>query len=193
MPLSFQYLSNVHTREENRQIKDGGSPEAWGDNKRREKDVEARWTKKHGKIHYGRKNQKPKTKNHISIDREYKVIRKYAVTSAEVHDSQVFEELLDENNSNGSVWADSAYRSEERESALAGVNYRSHHRKSTWKRPLNEREQEANRKRLRVRVEHVFAQQANRLVRSIGQVRAAVKIGMMNLEYNMRQLVWLAG
>ncbi len=105
-----------------------------------------------------------------------------------------FEELLDENNSNGSVWADSAYRSEERESALAGVNYRSHiHRKSTWKRPLNEREQEANRKRLRVRVEHVFAQQANRLVRSIGQVRAAVKIGMMNLEYNMRQLVWLAG
>ncbi len=57
--------------------------------------------------------------------------------------------------------------------------------------PLNEREQGANRKRSRV--EHVFAQQANRLVRSIGQVRAAVKIRMMNLEYNMRRLVWLAG
>ncbi|WP_330178198.1 hypothetical protein [Candidatus Vondammii sp. HM_W22] len=35
---------------------------------------------KHGKIHYG-------YKNHISIDRKHKVIRKYAITSAEVHDS----------------------------------------------------------------------------------------------------------
>ncbi|WP_241086253.1 transposase [Candidatus Vondammii sp. HM_W22] len=59
---------------------------------------------KHGKTHYG-------YKNHISIDRKYKVIRKPAITPAEVHDSQVFEELLDENNSNRSVWADSVYRS----------------------------------------------------------------------------------
>ncbi|WP_241086262.1 transposase [Candidatus Vondammii sp. HM_W22] len=69
---------------------------------------------KHGKTHYG-------YKNHISIDRKHKVIRKHAITSAKVHDSQVFEELLDENNSNGSVWADSAYRSVEREAALPGV------------------------------------------------------------------------
>nr|WP_241086341.1 hypothetical protein [Candidatus Vondammii sp. HM_W22] len=39
---------------------------------------------KHGKTHCG-------YKNHIRIDRKYKVIRKYAVTSAEVHGSQVFE------------------------------------------------------------------------------------------------------
>ena len=128
------------TREENSQIKAGDSPEAWSDNKRYQKDVEARWTKKHGKTHYG-------YKNHISIDRRNKVIRKYTVTSAEVHDSQVFEELLDENNSNGSIWADSAYRSAECEAALWEANYRSNiHRKSTHKRPLNEREQEANRK-----------------------------------------------
>ncbi|MEE9358440.1 hypothetical protein [Candidatus Vondammii sp. HM_W22] len=45
---------------------------------------------------------------------------------------------------------------------------------------MNEREQEANRKRsrVRVRVEHVFARQANRLVHSIGQVRADVKMGI---------------
>ncbi|WP_330178308.1 transposase [Candidatus Vondammii sp. HM_W22] len=87
--------------------------------------------------------------------------------------------LLDENNSNGSVWADSAYRSIEREAALPGAHYRSQiHCKSTRKRPLNEREQEANRKRskVRARVEHAFAQQANRLVRSIGQGRVGVKI-----------------
>ncbi|MEE9358306.1 MAG: hypothetical protein V3U62_08495, partial [Sedimenticolaceae bacterium] len=56
-----------------------------------------------------------------------------------------------ENNSNGGVWADSAYHSEEREPALADANYRSHiHRKSIHKRLLNEQEQEANRKRSRV-------------------------------------------
>ncbi|MEE9357434.1 MAG: hypothetical protein V3U62_03770, partial [Sedimenticolaceae bacterium] len=54
---------------------------------------------------------------------------------------------------------------------------------------MNEREQEAGRKRSRV--EHVFAQQANQLVRSIGQGRVGVKMGMMNLVYNMRRLVWL--
>nr|WP_330178033.1 hypothetical protein [Candidatus Vondammii sp. HM_W22] len=44
-----------------------------------------------------------------------------------------------------------------------------------------------------LQVEYAFAQQANRLMRSIGQVRVGVKIGMMNLVYNMRRLVWLAG
>ncbi|WP_241085001.1 transposase [Candidatus Vondammii sp. HM_W22] len=85
-----------NTREENRQIKAGDSPEAWSDNKRRQKNVAARWTMKHGKTHY-------RYKNHISTDRKHKVIRKYTITSAEVHDSEVFEELLDENNSDRSV------------------------------------------------------------------------------------------
>ncbi len=67
-------------REENRQIRAEDSPEAWGDNKHRQKDVEARWTMRHGKTHYG-------YKSHISIDRKHKVIRKYAITPAEVHDS----------------------------------------------------------------------------------------------------------
>ena len=60
---------------------------------------------------------------------------------------------------------------------------------------MNEREQEANRKRskVRARVEHVFAQQANRLIRTIGQARADVKIGLMNVVYSMCRLVWLAG
>ncbi|MEE9358680.1 transposase [Candidatus Vondammii sp. HM_W22] len=73
-----------NTREENRQIKVGDSPEACGDNKRRQKNVAARWTMKHGKTHCGYKSR-------IGIDRKHKVIRKYAVTSAEVHGSKVFE------------------------------------------------------------------------------------------------------
>ncbi|WP_241084943.1 hypothetical protein [Candidatus Vondammii sp. HM_W22] len=64
-------------------------------------------------------------------------------------------------NSNGSAWADSAYGSAERESALPDANYRSHiHRKSTRKRPLNERGQEANRKRSRVRARVCLAGQS---------------------------------
>ncbi|OOZ74118.1 IS5 family transposase [Solemya velum gill symbiont] len=178
-----------NSRDENKQIKSGETPSDWSDAKRSQKDVEARWTKKRGVSHYG-------YKNHISVDNKHKVIGNYAVTSAEVHDSQVFEELLDENNSSGDVWADSAYRDQAREASLPRSNYRSHiHRKGNRKRPLNWREQEANRKRskVRARVEHIFAQQANRLVRTIGKARADVKIGMMNIVYNMRRLAWLSG
>ena len=176
-----------NSREDNAKIKEGSAPDGWSDNKRCQKDVDARWTKKHGKTHYG-------YKNHISVDRQHKVIRRYQITSAAVHDSRVFEELLDPNNSSGDVWADSAYRSADRETTLPEYRYRSHiHRKGTRKRSLNDREQEANRKRstVRARVEHVFAQQSNRLVRTIGQERAAIKIGLMNIVYNLRRLTWL--
>ena len=62
-------------------------------------------------------------------------------------------------------------------------------------RALSAREKEANRKRskVRARVEQVFAQQSNRLVRTIGKARAEVKIGLMNMVCNMRRLAWLAG
>jgi hypothetical protein len=60
---------------------------------------------------------------------------------------------------------------------------------------LNEREQVANRKRskIRARIEHVFAQQADRLMRTVGKARAEVNIGLMNVVYDMRRLAWPAG
>jgi len=58
-----------------------------------------------------------------------------------------------------------------------------------------ERQKGANHKRskTRIRVEHVFAQQSwnGRTVRTIGFKRAAFKIGMMNLVYNVQRLAWL--
>jgi IS5 family transposase len=178
-----------NSREDNQKIKEGNPPPEWSDNQRRQKDVEARWTKKHGKSHYG-------YKNHISVDAKHKIVRRYAVTAASVHDSQVFDELLDADNSSRSVWADSAYRSQAREDSLREAGYRSHiHRKGARGQALNDRAKEANRKRstVRARVEHIFAQQADRLVRTIGQARAAIKIGLMNIVYNMRRFAWLAG
>ena len=87
-------------RGDNEQIKRGEMPAAWADKaaKRRQKDTDARWTKKHGK-------------NHVSIDRRHKLIRRYRVTDAAVHDSQGVDELLTSDNTASGVWADSAYRS----------------------------------------------------------------------------------
>lgn len=181
-----------NSRGENAQIKEGEAPQGWTEAKRRQKDVEARWTQKNGANHYG-------YKNHISVDREHKVIRRWQVSDAALHDSQVFEELLDGSNTSAEVWADSAYRSEEKERALQEGGWRSRiHRKGQKGKPLNDRGQEANRKRsqARARVEHVFAQQeamGGMLVRTIGIVRARFKIGMKNLAYNIRRLVWLKG
>src|SRR5512139_1648788 len=102
-----------NTREENETVKEGNIPSDWVKKpaKLAQKDRDARWTQKHGKSYYG-------YKNHIAVDVEHKFIRRYEVTSASVHDSQVFEALLDEHNSKRTVYADSAYRSEEAEAML---------------------------------------------------------------------------
>ena len=73
---------------------------------RRQKDTDARWTKKHGKPHYGYKNP-------VTIDRKHKLIRRYRVPDAAVHDSQGLEELLTSDNTASGVWADSAWRSKD--------------------------------------------------------------------------------
>ena len=59
-----------NSREDNRRIKDGEVPQEWSEAKRPQKDVQARWTKKHGKSYYG-------YKNHISVDAEHKLVRDF--------------------------------------------------------------------------------------------------------------------
>lgn len=108
-----------NSRDENKQIKDGQVPDDWSDSKRRQKDTDARWTKKNGKNTFG-------YKNHIQVDAKNKLIREYAVTEASKHDSQVFEELLDEDNSSRDVWADSAYRSQQTLDTLGQEGFREH-------------------------------------------------------------------
>ena len=52
----------------------------------------------------------------------------------------------------------------------------------------------ATRARVRSRIEHVFAAQKCRLgllVRTVGMMRARVKIGLANLAYNFTRLAWL--
>jgi IS5 family transposase len=182
-----------NSREENRQIKEGQMPQDWSDQKKRQKDTDARWTKKNGQNYYG-------YKNHINVDVKHKLIRDYEVTSASVHDSQVFEELLDEDNRSRDVWADSAYRSEEKLRELKRRKYREHlQRKGCRHKQLTDRETRGNRTRSRIRsrVEHVFGVQAMRagdlILRTIGLIRAKAKIGLRNLAYNLDRFCVLQG
>ena len=115
-----------------------------------------------------------------------------------MHDSQVIESVLDEDNTAGGVWADKAYRSKETEETLKALGLRSEIlRKGSRSKKLTKREKQGNRtkSKVRARVEHVFGAQANdmggTLVRSIGLMRARAHIGMKNLAYNMRRLVHL--
>ena len=176
-------------REENEQIKKGDVPEKWSDSKRRQKDVQARWTRKANKTYFG-------YKNHINVDVKYKVIRRYAVSDAALNDRRLLEDVLDENNTSRALWADANYRSRDQEKSLKKQRYRSHiQRQGQASKPLNERQKAANHKRskTRIRVEHIFAQQSwmVRTVRTIGLERAHFKIGMLNLAYNVRRLAWL--
>lgn len=182
-----------NTREENASIKAGEPPKEWKDepNKLRQKDVDARWTKKNEETHYG-------YKNHINADQGNKLVQSWAVSDAAVHDSQVFDELLDQTvDAEGKkrpVYADSAYRAKEREDGLAAKGFESQiHEKGTRGHPLSEEQKASNRvkSKTRVRVEHVFGAQhamGGHMVRTIGLARARVKIGMMNLVYNMQRL-----
>ena len=182
-----------NSRDENDAVKVGRTPEEWQKKpaKNRQKDKDARWTKKHGRSYFG-------YKNHVNVDRRHKFVRRWAVTDASVHDSQKLDDVLDVNNTASDIWADSAYRSREIEAQLAELGLRSRiHRRAARGRPLTERQEQANKTRsaVRARVEHVFGHQTTamggKLVRTIGVVRARMKIGMQNLVYNMSRFVTL--
>ncbi len=156
------------TREENATGKAGEFPAEWEAQpaKWRQKDTEARWTKQHGTSHYG-------YKNHVNVDKQHKLIRRYAV-------------------------ADAAYRSEEIEAQLKKRKLRSKiHYKGYRDKPLTTQREAANqgRSRIRARGEHVFGHHITamqgKLIRTIGRVRARAKIGLKNLTYNFQRFLVL--
>lgn len=178
-------------RGQNQSIKEGQRPEEFDQNPSvgRQKDSEARWTKKNNEVHYG-------WKNHVKADLKTKLILKSGTTAAHVHDSQVFEELLDEKDQ--AVLADSAYHSEEHEAHLIELNAQEFlMRKATRGKALSRKEQRTNHtiSRMRVRVEHIFARMAQMgadLCRSIGLKRATQHNHLSNLVYNMDRYACLA-
>ena len=153
-----------NSRDENTKIKNGETPEGWADKPAQfcQKDTDARWTKKHGKSHYG-------YKNHINVDRRHKLVRCYKVTDAAVHDSQTIEAILDEDNTaKGRRNKPLSTREEQGNKTRSKVRVRVEHIFGSQSNDMG-----------------------GTLVRSIGIVRARARIGLKNLAYNMRRYVQL--
>lgn len=106
-------------REENDAIKRDELPADWSAAKRAQRDVEARWTKRHGNSYYG-------YKLHANMGRRWGFIRRLNVTSVSVNDTTVFEAILDETNTSKAVYADRGYAKRSRETDLHMAGYRPH-------------------------------------------------------------------
>lgn len=174
-----------NTREQNAQLKAGQIPPAFQENAklRAHKDTDARWAMKEHKLYYG-------YKNHCKVDVADKLILCAQVTAANTHDSRVFTDLIKAGD--GSVHADSAYKSASHEADLAAKQVRAHlNLQGSKAQPLTEEQKAANRERskVRCRVEHVFAHMRGSMhalwQRYIGLARNTAGIILANLVYNM--------
>lgn len=183
-----------NTREENKQVREGKIPEEWKDNpnKLEQKDLDADWVKKNGKTFFG-------YKNHIKIDKGSKLITFYAITAASVHDSQMLEDLLDENEAGQPLYADSAYSGKNCAKAIKSARMKNcTHEKGYRYKALTQKQKEQNtvKSKTRARVEHVFGYQwvnlsAAQLIRYIGLDRCAVAIALRNIIYNFFRAIFL--
>lgn len=182
-----------NSREENKQVKEGQVPPSWQEspNKLAQKDTDARWTKKNNVNFYG-------YKNHVKADAKSKLIVKYLVTDASVHDSQSLEDLLDEKDQGQEFYADSAYTGESAEKVYTKNKVINKvHEKGYKNKPLTEEQKKnnKNKSKVRARVEHIFGFVENSMngsfIRTIGIERAKAKIGLMNIVYNISRCVQL--
>jgi transposase, IS5 family len=196
-----------NTEDEKRALKEGRIPEAWASRPARlaQKDRDARWTVKYSKAKPSADGAKRVDiaipmfgyKNHVGIDRRHGLIRTWTATDAARHDGAQLPGLLDKANTGSGVWADTAYRSAKNEAHLEANGFRSRiHRKKPQGKPMPKHVSRANaaKSEVRAHVEHVFARQKGPMalvIRTIGLARARVKIGLANLAYNMRRMVWL--
>jgi IS5 family transposase len=182
-----------NTREENEMIKQGQTPPEWENqpHKLRQKDLDARWTKKNAETFYG-------YKNHVRADADSAIITDYQVTDAAVHDSQALPDLIGPQNKDENLFADSAYKSAETDAQLAGLGVKNYiHEKGARNQPLSELRQGLNRLKstIRCRIEHIFGCVENSMggpeLEYIGLPRIRTGIGLSNLAYNLLRHVQL--
>ena len=173
-------------REETQDIKQGKVPEEWQKpeniHKLRQKDTDARWTRKGNHSYYG-------YKDHVKADADSKLITDYEVTPANVHDSQPMPGMI--NSKDKAIYADSAYWGKTVAEALPETVENHIHERGTKYQPLSEEQKASNRRKskIRCRIEHIFGFMTGAMhgltVRSIGLTRAAFNIGLTNLIYNL--------
>lgn len=107
------------SKEEKAVVVEGAMLAQWRPVKRRQKDGDARWTKKHGKSYFGYKVS-------ANADARYKLVRKIKISTASEHDTLHFEDVLDSSNTNRDILADKGYVDQEREARLSELGWRMH-------------------------------------------------------------------
>lgn len=178
-----------NSREENEKLKGGTVPEDWSKNKMKQKDVDAKWTRKNHQNFFG-------YKNHIKADTKTKLITGYKITSANIGDNAVVEELLDKQEDGGqSLHGDAAYSSKElealylRKGIISKVNQQGYRNK---KITVAQQKENRNKSRIRSRIEHIFGFMENSMngifLKYRSLVRNAAGIAMMNITYNLFRL-----
>lgn len=177
-------------KEEKALVKEEVMPADWSPAKRRQKDTDARWTKKHSKSYFGYKLS-------ASTDKRYKLVRKIKVSTASEHDTLHLEDVLDPCNISRDVYADKGYVNGKREARLTGEGWRIHiQRKGAKEQPLSAAQERRNRRiaKPRARVERVFAglaQLGGKVLRSIGLARAKLHLNWKVAAYNLQRFCYL--
>lgn len=163
VPVTRQH----NIQEENKEIKAGRLPDGWN-----------------GINYYGYKNS-------ICIDVDHGFIRRYAVTPANVHDSQMLPHLLDPKEEHDNVWEDSAYSAECFESLLSLGGFESPiHEKGARNHPISDAAEELNpiKSAIRACVKHVFGSMTMSMVRKLSRKasleRTEVRQGLKKLTCN---------
>lgn len=183
-----------NSRDDNKAIKEGKIPAGIQENPNRkaQKDTDARWTQKNKVNYFG-------YKNHVKTDVKSKIITKYKVTDASVHDSEPMEDLLDEKDKGENFYADSAYSGEPLQQLIADKQMQNRVCEKGYRnKPLTEEQKQNNttKSTIRSRVEHIFGfmemSMQGMYVNNIGIKRITAIIGLMNLTYNMFRKIQLS-
>jgi transposase, IS5 family len=181
-----------NNREENKELKEGNIPEDWSENKKRQKDTDAQWTRKNMQNYFG-------YKNHIKVDTKTKLITGFEVTTANISDKHPVDDLIDKKEDGGQpLHGDAAYSSKELEELYLKKGIISKvNEKGCRNKAITKKQQKENKKKskVRARVEHVFGFMTNSMngmyLKYRSFVRNQVGIGLMNLTYNLFRLVQL--
>ncbi len=127
-------------KEEKSIVAENAMPADWSPAKRRQKDVEAHWTKKHGKSYFGYKLS-------ANADKRDKVIRKIEISTACEHGTLHFEEVINPANTSRDIYADKGYVNGWREMRLKGQGWRMHiQHKGSKDKPISEAQQRQNKR-----------------------------------------------
>ena len=119
-------------------------------NKEKKRDPDMHQTKKGNQWYFG-------MKAHIGVDSKNRLIHSVVATAANVHDSQVLEDLL--HGDEARVYGDSAYRGQGhviKKQAPHAKDFTQHKARRNHLLTKSEKSRNKNKSRIRVRVEHVF-------------------------------------